>query len=226
MIQSQSLGKMSRDKKKVKQKCYIFRNYHHQSHQSGPISNSNSDYNYYNSIHNHHQQQQPNFTAPPPVPVGPAPLPQQQQQQPQQQQIYASNANYNSNNFHQNLNYQPAQLQNLLQIESNPGSSNASTVSCEMSPLAAAVHIGNGVSAPGLQPAGAHSTNEECGIREVWAHNLDDEFKTICQIIQVLIDRNHFFTFGRTETESEAPKLKPIVNQKCQKSKIAYENAI
>jgi len=53
-----------------------------------------------------------------------------------------------------------------------------------MSPLAAAVHIGNGVSAPGLQPAGAHSTNEECGIREVWAHNLDDEFKTICQIIQ------------------------------------------
>ena len=45
---------------------------------------------------------------------------------------------------------------------------------------------------------------------------------------QVVIDRNHLFTFGRTETEtkSEAPKPKQIAKQKCQKSKIAYENAI
>ena len=43
---------------------------------------------------------------------------------------------------------------------------------------------------------------------------------------KLVINRNHFFTFGRTETESEAPKPKPKVNRKCQKSKIADENAI
>ena len=26
--------------------------------------------------------------------------------------------------------------------------------------------------------------NEECGIREVWATNLDEEFRKICQIVQ------------------------------------------
>ena len=25
-------------------------------------------------------------------------------------------------------------------------------------------------------------TNEQCGIREVWAHNLEKEFATICQV--------------------------------------------
>ena len=26
--------------------------------------------------------------------------------------------------------------------------------------------------------------NENCGIREVWAHNLESEFRTICQVVQ------------------------------------------
>ena len=26
--------------------------------------------------------------------------------------------------------------------------------------------------------------NEECGIREVWATNLDEEFRKICQVVQ------------------------------------------
>ena len=30
-----------------------------------------------------------------------------------------------------------------------------------------------------------HRTNEECGIREVWAHNMGEEFKTICQVCLV-----------------------------------------
>ena len=53
-----------------------------------------------------------------------------------------------------------------------------------MSP--ASVHMGvtNGHAAGGLSAASGPTTNEECGIREVWAHNLDEEFKTICQIIQ------------------------------------------
>lgn len=28
-----------------------------------------------------------------------------------------------------------------------------------------------------------HPSNEECGIRDVWAHNLEDEFRTIRQVI-------------------------------------------
>lgn len=27
-----------------------------------------------------------------------------------------------------------------------------------------------------------HPNNEECGIRDVWAHNLEDEFRTIRQV--------------------------------------------
>jgi hypothetical protein len=27
-----------------------------------------------------------------------------------------------------------------------------------------------------------HSSNEECGIRDVWAHNLEEEFRTIRQV--------------------------------------------
>jgi len=27
-------------------------------------------------------------------------------------------------------------------------------------------------------------SNEECGIRDVWAYNLDEEFKTIRQVVQ------------------------------------------
>ena len=28
------------------------------------------------------------------------------------------------------------------------------------------------------------TTNEDCGIREVWAHNMDEEFKSICHIVR------------------------------------------
>ena len=43
----------------------------------------------------------------------------------------------------------------------------------------ASIHLG------GLQNGlgtNVHPTNEECGIREVWAHNMEEEFKTICQV--------------------------------------------
>lgn len=36
----------------------------------------------------------------------------------------------------------------------------------------------------GGQFGGGLTTNEDCGIREVWAHNLDEEFKTICYIVR------------------------------------------
>ena len=31
---------------------------------------------------------------------------------------------------------------------------------------------------------GRSTMNEDCGIREVWATNLDEEFRKICQIVQ------------------------------------------
>ena len=52
-----------------------------------------------------------------------------------------------------------------------------------MSPAAVHMGVANGHSGVTGAPTGP-ATNEECGIREVWAHNLDEEFKTICQIIQ------------------------------------------
>ena len=30
----------------------------------------------------------------------------------------------------------------------------------------------------------AERTNEDCGIREVWAHNMEEEFKTICHVVR------------------------------------------
>ena len=38
----------------------------------------------------------------------------------------------------------------------------------------------NGCHNPHLDPT--DRTNEECGIREVWAVNLEDEFRAICQV--------------------------------------------
>lgn len=31
-----------------------------------------------------------------------------------------------------------------------------------------------------------HPSNEDCGIRDVWAHNLEDEFRTIRQVDALL----------------------------------------
>ena len=64
-------------------------------------------------------------------------------------------------------------------------------------PAAAPMHLGDfgGIHAPGMigmglggppaaAAAAATTTNEDCGIREVWAHNLDEEFKTICYVVR------------------------------------------
>ena len=46
----------------------------------------------------------------------------------------------------------------------------------------ASIHLGGLQNGLGTNNINVHPTNEECGIREVWAHNMEEEFKTICQV--------------------------------------------
>ena len=55
-----------------------------------------------------------------------------------------------------------------------------------MSPAAIHMSVTNGHAAAGLGAPGGPSSNEDCGIREVWAHNMEEEFKTICQVSKLL----------------------------------------
>lgn len=48
----------------------------------------------------------------------------------------------------------------------------------------ASIHLGGLHNGLGMSSMNIMPTNEECGIREVWAHNMEEEFKTICQVVR------------------------------------------
>ena len=51
----------------------------------------------------------------------------------------------------------------------------------------ASIPLGGLQNGLGTNNINIHPTNEECGIREVWAHNMEEEFKTICQVCRKMV---------------------------------------
>lgn len=57
----------------------------------------------------------------------------------------------------------------------------------------------------GLLKGGALPSNEECGIRDVWGHNLEEEFRTIRQVVQQ-------YQYVAMDTEFPGVVARPIGN--------------
>lgn len=62
-------------------------------------------------------------------------------------------------------------------------SSTGTNVIWVQNPLAQLINTDSGKDMPAATiGSSTHPNNEECGIRDVWAHNLEDEFRTIRQV--------------------------------------------
>lgn len=75
--------------------------------------------------------------------------------------------------------------QKLAQSEQQRGGNSSTNVIWVHNPLVQLISSDGGTadSMPAATLGGAqHPSNEDCGIRDVWAHNLEDEFRTIRQV--------------------------------------------
>lgn len=71
--------------------------------------------------------------------------------------------------------------------EGEQGSPNTNVIWVH-NPLAQLINTDSGTDMPAATLGSSqHPSNEECGIRDVWAHNLEDEFRTIRQVIYSLL---------------------------------------
>ncbi|XP_073998473.1 CCR4-NOT transcription complex subunit Pop2 isoform X1 [Rhodnius prolixus] len=68
---------------------------------------------------------------------------------------------------------------------------------------ATSIILGNPVMPTATGHSGAIPSNEECGIRDVWAHNLKEEFKVIRQVI-------HKYNYVAMDTEFPGVVARPI----------------
>lgn len=72
----------------------------------------------------------------------------------------------------------------ILPTKPNSAENNSRTnVIWVQNPLAQLINTDSGTDMPAATIGSVqHPSNEECGIRDVWAHNLEDEFRTIRQV--------------------------------------------
>lgn len=73
-------------------------------------------------------------------------------------------------------------LRHSRKTESGQGSPSTNVIWVH-NPLAQLINTDSGTDMPAATLGSSqHPSNEECGIRDVWAHNLEDEFRTIRQV--------------------------------------------
>lgn len=73
---------------------------------------------------------------------------------------------------------------NLLAKPNGAESNSHTNVIWVQNPLAQLINTDTGTDMPAATIGSTqHPSNEECGIRDVWAHNLEDEFRTIRQVL-------------------------------------------
>lgn len=97
-------------------------------------------------------------------------------------------------------------LELIAPLDLGPESSDVA-VATDFLLLGAATMSPNGFVAAAASHA-AELTNEEVGIREVWSHNLDDEFKRIVQVVQR-------YKYVAMDTEFPGVVARPIGNKIC-----------
>lgn len=80
-------------------------------------------------------------------------------------------------------------------VQGDRGSPNTNVIWVH-NPLAQFINTDSGTDMPtATLGSSQHPSNEDCGIRDVWAHNLEDEFRTIRQVT-IFIPNSYMKSFS------------------------------